>query len=170
MDNLKLFKFDASLSYKGLKSFDCSNKMINDFVSKSLKKRVKKHLSQAYILLSKDEIVGFYTLDTFSISRDIFEDRPSGMPPVIPVIKLGMLGVSKKYQGVGIGKRLLRDAMLKVIQISNIAGCAGIYLLSEKSAIEFYKNLGFTILKKEYPTPMFLSIETLLKSINNVDK
>jgi ribosomal protein S18 acetylase RimI-like enzyme len=165
MHKFKLLKFDASLPYKGLKSFDCNNEMINEFVSKSLKKRVKKHLSQAYILLAKEEVIGFYTLDTFSISRDIFEDKPSGMPPVIPVVKLGMLGVSKKFQGEGIGKRLLRDAMLKVVHISQIAGCAGIYLLSEENAIEFYKSLGFTILKKEKPTPMFLSIETLLKSM-----
>jgi GNAT superfamily N-acetyltransferase len=164
---MRLEKFDISVSYKGLKTFDCGNEMINTFVKKSLKKRVKKHFSQAYVLLENDTFVGFYTLDTFSIARDTFdkEDRPSSLPPVVSVVKLGMLGVDKKMQGQGIGKRLLRDAMLKVAHISEVAGCTGLYLLAEVEAIEFYKTLGFKPLKKGTPLPMFLSIETILNSI-----
>ncbi len=168
MPKLKLAKFDESFTYKGLKTFDCGNEMINNFVHKSLKKRVKKHLSQAYVLLQDHTFVGFYTLDTFSISRDIFEteQKPSGLPPIVPVIKLGMLGVSKKLQGKGIGKRLLRDVLLKVAQISDLAGCAGLYLLSEKDAVLFYKSLGFIALKEDDPLPMFLNITTIIESMN----
>ena len=98
MSRFRLIPFDTTLSYRGIKTFDCNNNMINTFVKKSLKKRVGKHLSQAYVLLdtqNSDDFVGFYTLDTFSITRDSFEDinKPSGLPPVVPVVKLGMLGV-----------------------------------------------------------------------------
>ncbi|NOR56453.1 MAG: GNAT family N-acetyltransferase [Sulfurovum sp.] len=171
MPKLKLVKFDTSFSYKGLKTFDCSHEMINHFVQKSLKKRVKKYLSQAYVLLEDDVFVGFYTLDTFSILSDIFEieQKPSGLPPIVPVIKLGMLGVSKKLQGQGIGKRLLRDAMLKVVQVANLAGCAGIYLLAEKDAVSFYETLGFIRLKEEEPLPMFLSITKIIGSMDETN-
>ena len=167
MIRYRLVKFDTTITYKGLKTFDCDNEMINTFVQKSLKKRVKKHLSQAYVLLNDDTFSGFYTLDTFSITRDMFEAefKPAALPPVVPVVKLGMLAVDKNLQGKGLGKRLLRDAMLKVAEISKLAGCAGIYLLAEKDAVVFYESLGFITIKQNIPTPMFLSIEQVLDAV-----
>ncbi len=168
MPKLRLVTFDASITYKGLKSFDCGNEMINTFVHKSLKKRVKKHLSQAYVLLDeKENFLGFYTLDTFSITREIFEltDKPSGLPPIVPVIKLSMLGIDKSLQKQGIGKKLLQDALLKVVDISKIAGCKGLYLLAEEEAVSFYEKLGFVALKHTAPLPMFLNIEKILESV-----
>ncbi len=148
--------------------FDCGNEMINAFVRKSLKKRIKRHLSQGYVLLDpKGVFVGFYTLDTFSIGREQFgnKERPSGLPPMVPVVKLGMLGVGRTFQGRGLGKRLLRDAMYKVKEISEIAGCTGLYLLAEKDAVSFYRSLGFHSLDNQLPQPMFLDITLILKSI-----
>ncbi len=160
---MRLEKFDTSKNYSGLKHFDCNNEMINNFVKKSLKKRLKRGLSQGYILLDGDRVVGFYTLDSFAITRDSFEgdERPAGLPPMVPVVKLGMLGVDKHYQKRGIGKRLLRDALVKVVNISEMIGCIGIYLLAESEAVDFYRKLGFIVLNGTKPTPMFLHIETI---------
>ena len=165
MTNLKLEIFDPSKTYKGIKSFDCNNDMINRFVHKNLKKRVKKHFSQAYVLLENEKFVGFYTLDTFSIAKDNFEfeNRPSSLSPIVPVVKLSMLAVDKSLQGQGIGKRLLRDVFVKVYQISQLAGCAGVYLLAEKDAVPFYDSLGFMAIKEDEPLPMFLNIDLILK-------
>ena len=165
---LKLETFNSSKTYKSIKTFDCNNEMINRFVKKNLKKRVKKHFSQAYVLLDNERFVGFYTLDTFSIAKDNFEfeNRPSGLPPIVPVVKLSMLGVDKSLQGQGIGKRLLKDVLLKVYQISQLAGCAGLYLLAEKDAIGFYESLGFVAIKEDNPLPMFLNIDVILEFFN----
>lgn len=162
---LRLATFDTAITYKGIKTFDCGNDMINKFVDKSLKKRVKKHLSQAYVLLDqKEAFVGFYTLDTFSISREIFElsNKPSGLPPMVSVIKLGMIGIDISLQKQGIGLRLLKDAFLKVAKVSKIAGCTGVYLLAEDEAVSFYEKLGFIPLKHTKPLPMFLHIDKIL--------
>jgi len=167
MTNLKLEKFNPSKIYKGQKEFDCNNEMINKFVQKNLKKRVKKHLSQAYVLLDESErFVGFYTLDSFSIAKNNFEleeHKPSGLPPIVPVLKLSMIGIDKSLQGKGLGKRLLRDVLLKVYQISQLAGCIGLYLLAEKDAIPFYESLGFVKIKEDEPLPMFLKLDLILE-------
>ena len=166
MSKLTLEKFDSSKTYKGQKEFDCNNKMINRFVQKNLKKRVKKHLNQAYVLLEDERFVGFYTLDSFSIAKNNFEveeHKPSGLPPIVPLIKLSMIGIDKSLQGKGLGKRLLRDVFLKVYQISKLAGCIGIYLLAEKEAISFYENLGFVAIKEDEPLPMFLTLDVILE-------
>ena len=161
MPKLKLVAFDPSVSYKGLKTFDCGNEMINAFVRRSLKKRVKRNFSQAYLLLDeKETLVGFYTLDTFAIARELFveSNKPAGTPPMLPVIKLSMLGVSKDLQHQGIGQRLLKDAIHKVHIIAKIVGCAGLYLFAEEDAVGFYERLGFMKLKEAVPVPMFLDI------------
>jgi len=170
MPKLKLVSFDTSTTYKGLKNFDCGNEMINTFVHKSLKKRVKRNFSQAYVLLDeKKTFVGFYTLDTFAITKELFDDsnKPIGTPPMLPVIKLSMLGVSKNLQHQSLGKRLLSDAIHKVYNISKIAGCAGMYLLAEEHAVGFYEELGFIKLKENTPVPMFLDIG-VIRSILDV--
>ncbi len=166
MSKLTLEKFDSSKTYKGQKEFDCNNEMINRFVQKNLKKRVKKHLSQAYVLLEDERFVGFYTLDSFSIAKNNFEleeHKPSGLPPIVPLIKLSMIGIDKSLQGKGLGKRLLRDVFLKVYQISKLAGCIGIYLLAENEAVSFYEKLGFVAIKDDEPLPMFLTLDVILE-------
>jgi N-acetylglutamate synthase-like GNAT family acetyltransferase len=167
MDDLRVVPLDISAPYPDMKRFDCGNEMINRFVQKSLLKRVKKHLSRAYVLTdSRMRFLGFYTLDTFSIHRELFElDRSTGLPPAVPVIKLGMLGIDHSLQGRGLGKRLLRDAFLKVTEVSRIAGCAGVYLLAEENAIGFYTSLGFVTLKDTRPTPLFLHIKKIVGSM-----
>ncbi len=165
----RLVAFDTNTTYKGLKNFNCDNEMINTFVHKSLKKRVKRNFSQAYVLVDeKETFIGFYTLDTFAITRELFDDsnKPIGTPPMLPVIKLSMLGVSKSLQHHGLGKKLLSDAIHKVYDISKIAGCAGMYLLAEEDAVSFYEKLGFIKLKENTPVPMFLDIGVIRSILN----
>ncbi len=168
MTEWRLVPYDPAAVYKGIRQFDCGNEMVNRFVVRSLKKRVGRGFSRAYVLLDAEgKFAGFYTLDTFSIMRELFEspeDLP-GLPPLVPAVKLGMLGVDRRWQKRGIGRRLLRDAMLKVLQISKIAGCAGLYLLAEEEAVPFYEKLGFFALKEAKPLPMFLPIDTIAAAI-----
>ena len=169
MSDLTISLFDPNYNYKCLKKFDCGNEMINRFVYKNLKKRVKKNLSRAYVVSnSKCDFIAFFTLESFSITKEELEElNLSSLPPIVPVMKLGMFGVDKSYQKLGIGLRLLSYALKKVYWLSTYLGCKGIFLLSEKDSIPFYKRLGFIELKDISPTPMFLSIETLKDSIES---
>jgi ribosomal protein S18 acetylase RimI-like enzyme len=170
MTEFRLVPFDPDRSYRGMKRFECGNGMIDAFVRKSLKKRVKRNYSRAYLLLDeKENVVAFYTLDAFSIVRELFEisERPAGLPPSVPVIKLGMLGVDKSYQGRGIGRRLLRHAMVTTLEISERVGSAGLFLWAESDAVAFYERLGFVSLKMGKPRPMFLSIETIREAMRD---
>jgi len=56
--------------------------------------------------------------------------------------------------------------LLKIVEISKIAGCAELYLLAEKETISFYKKLGFVPLKSATPLPMFLHIEKILQVVD----
>ena len=74
------------------------------------------------------------------------------------------IDISSQKQGFGL--KLLRDALLKVVDISKRAGCVGLYLLAEEEAITFYKLLGLVALNHATPRPVFLHIEKILESID----
>jgi GNAT superfamily N-acetyltransferase len=80
------------------------------------------------------------------------------MPDPIPVMVLGRLAVDSARQGHGLGKALLRDAILRTLQVSEIVGVKAllVHALSEQ-AVYFYEAHGF------HPSPtnprtLFLSL------------
>jgi GNAT superfamily N-acetyltransferase len=68
------------------------------------------------------------------------------MPDPVPVMVLGRLAVDRAYQGRGIGRSLLRDAILRTLQAAEIAGIRAIlvHAISEE-AKRFYESCGFTV-------------------------
>jgi ribosomal protein S18 acetylase RimI-like enzyme len=62
----------------------------------------------------------------------------------IPVMILARLGVDEKYQKLGLGKEMLKDAFLRTLQASEIAGLKAIIAHAKNlNAISFYKKYGF---------------------------
>ena len=66
------------------------------------------------------------------------------MPDPLPVMVLGRLAVDKSLQRRGIGKGLLREAVLRTVQAADIAGIRAIlvHAISEP-AKRFYEGCGF---------------------------
>lgn len=72
------------------------------------------------------------------------------MPDPVPVMVIGRFAVDRAYHGQGIGQGLLKDAVLRTIQVSEIAGIRAIlvHAISE-DAKRFYLRHGFV----ESPVP-----------------
>jgi GNAT superfamily N-acetyltransferase len=66
------------------------------------------------------------------------------MPDPIPVMVIGRLAIDRSWQGKGLGRALLRDAILRTLQASEIAGIRAIlvHAISEKAKV-FYEKCGF---------------------------
>jgi GNAT superfamily N-acetyltransferase len=66
------------------------------------------------------------------------------MPDPIPVMVLGRLAVDRTFQGRGLGRAMLRDAVLRTLQTSNIAGIRAVLVHAiSDSARQFYERCGF---------------------------
>jgi GNAT superfamily N-acetyltransferase len=67
------------------------------------------------------------------------------MPEPIPVMIIGRLAIDRGFQGRGLGKALLRDAVLRTLQAAAIAGMRAILLhaISENAKL-FYVHCGFS--------------------------
>ncbi len=68
------------------------------------------------------------------------------MPDPVPVMVLARLAVDRAYQSKGIGRGLVRDAVLRTLQASHIAGIRAIlaHAISE-DAKRFYESCGFAM-------------------------
>ena len=77
---------------------------------------------------------------------------------------LARLAVDHRWQGQGIGKALLRDAMQRTLQAAEIAGIRALAVhAKDEAARAFYENFDFTPSPSD---PMHLFV--LLKDVRRV--
>lgn len=83
------------------------------------------------------------------------------MPDPLPVLLLGRLAIDRRYHNRGLGQALLRDAMLRAV---NVAGDAGIFALLvhalSDAARQFYLSRGF-VASPLQPMTLMVTLETL---------
>ena len=66
-------------------------------------------------------------------------------PSQVPAILLGMLGVDERYQGMGLGAQLLRDAILNSLKVSELAGARALVVdPAGEAASAFCRRFGFS--------------------------
>ncbi|MBG3876207.1 GNAT family N-acetyltransferase [Desulfovibrio oxamicus] len=90
-------------------------------------------------------VVGFYSLAVGSVAHEIAPGSiRRNMPDPVPVMILARLAVDQGMQGRGIGRALVRDALLRTAQAAGIAGIRAIlvHALHERAAT-FYAGCGF---------------------------
>jgi GNAT superfamily N-acetyltransferase len=123
-----------------------SNELVLDAWLKQ--RAIKNHhagASRTFVVHHDMKVIAYYCLSTGSV---VSEHAPGkikrNMPNPIPVMVLGRLAVDLSYQGRGIGKALLKDAVLRTIKISQDVGIRAllVHAISE-FATDFYKRYGF---------------------------
>ncbi len=90
-------------------------------------------------------VLAYYALASSAVTVDAVHGRfRRNMPDPIPVVILGRLAVDQSLQGHGVGRALVRDAGLRVIQAADIIGIRGmvVHALSAE-AKAFYERIGF---------------------------
>ena len=128
-----------------LSAFDCGNLHLNDWLKKRALPNEESGASRTYVVCSSRNVVGYYALATGGVALATATGRVRrNMPDPIPVMILGRLAVDREWQGRSIGKGLLRDAILRTLQASQIGGIRAIlvHAISEE-AKRFYERYGF---------------------------
>jgi predicted N-acetyltransferase YhbS len=113
--------------------------------------------------MSLRDRVGYYTLTFGSISHEEATAQIKAELPQypIPIILLARLAVDQKEAGKGLGKGLLKDALLRTVQAADIAGLRAMLThAKDEEAKQFYQKFGF----EESPTQSL----TLMLSIKHI--
>lgn len=148
------------------KDFDCGKDLLNDYLKTQASQDVKRKLSACFVLTDSEtkSILGYYTLSNNSIPLNNFSEQIQNKLPQsyqsIPTTLLGRLAIDKRYQGNGIGKILLIDALKRSYGISNQVGSFGIIVDPiDNEARTFYKKYDFIELPDS--KKMFIATQTL---------
>ena len=126
--------------------FDCGTEPLNLFLKRYAFSNQLANASQSYVGLSDSTVVGFHTLVVGEISCGEAPDRMrKGLARhPVPVMVLARLAVDTRWKGKGLGAGLLKDAMLRTINASEIAGIRAIVVDAKNDdARRFYQYFGF---------------------------
>jgi len=144
--------------------FDCGQPELDDWLRLQALGNEASGASRTYVICAEGRVVGYYALATGAIARAAATGRVRRqMPDPVPVMILGRLAIDTRFQGHGLGHALLRDALLRTLQVAEHAGIRAVLLhATTAEAKRFYERAGF----RESPIdPM-----TLMITIVDVEK
>ena len=129
-----------------LDSFDCGQSALNQFLQHFALVNQKSNSAQTYVSCCSDAVVGFYSLTVGSVEPATAAPRViKGIAQhPVPVMILARLAVDLQHQGAGLGKALLKDALLRTAYAAEIAGIRALLVhAKDESARQWYLNWEF---------------------------
>ncbi|HEX5238422.1 MAG TPA: GNAT family N-acetyltransferase [Sphingomicrobium sp.] len=151
-------------------AFSCGKPALDHFLKQRALRNEGK-ASRTYVVIPQSgggaaDVVAYYTLAAGALAR---EETPGwakrNMPNPVPVIVVGRLAVDSNHQGRGLGRSLLREAMLRSLEASRQIGARALIVHAiDDEAADFYLPFGFQRFPAQSAT-LFLPIETIEKAL-----
>jgi GNAT superfamily N-acetyltransferase len=143
-------------------SFDCGVPALNLYLRNYALQNQKRGIVRNYVTTHAGGkiIVAFYSLAYASVEQQKLPPKVvKGLGKYdIPVMLLARLAVDHREQGKGLGKALLKNAILRTMQAAEIAGLKFLLVYAKnEDAADFYCKHGFeTVI--DNPLKLFLSV------------
>lgn len=104
-------------------------------------------LGRCYVCVDgdTDKVLGYYTLSAVAVEHaDLPGKVRRNAPNPVPAVLMGRLAIDTQAQGSGLGRFLVRDAILSTLAAANRIGVRIllVHALHEQAAT-FYEKLGF---------------------------
>jgi GNAT superfamily N-acetyltransferase len=150
-----------------LENFDCGREELNRYLRRFAWQNQQAGAAQTYLGLVRDAVIGYYTLAVGHVSREEAPERlTKGLARhPVPMMLLARLAVDRRRQGQGVGKALLKDAMLRTLQAADIAGIRAFAVhAKDEEARRFYLKFDF-IPSPSDPMHLFVLLKDVRKLI-----
>ena len=148
--------------------FDCgAHESLNDWLKRFALTNQNNESARTYVVHRSDSVVGYYSISAGSVS---VEEPPSRVAKglarhPIPIILLARLAVDRDEKGTGLGKALLKDALLRIAHAADIVGARAVLVHDiDEQARKFYQHFGFEA-SPLHELQLMLLIKDLRKSI-----
>jgi predicted N-acetyltransferase YhbS len=130
-----------------LTRFDCgTHPSLNDWLKRFAWTNQQNEASRTYVVHRGQRVVGYYSIASGSVAR---EEAPARVAKglahhPVPVILLARLAVDRAEQGRGLGKALLKDALVRVATAADIVGARAVLVHAiDGAAAAFYRRFDF---------------------------
>lgn len=129
------------------RGFCCGKDSLDFFLKRFALKNQAGGTARTYVIHREGLVVGYYSLCPTGLSRklvltDILKGQGNLDP--VPGILLARLAVDETERGKGIGKALLKDALIRSVNGADVIGGRVILVHAiDDSARVFYEHFGF---------------------------
>jgi len=122
--------------------------------------------ARTFVVTVENQVIGYYCLATGSITHLVAVSKAKrNAPDPIPCMLIGRLAVDTKWEGQGIGSGLLKDAIIRILSVSQIAGVRCILVhAKDEEAKRFYLKRGFQPSPIE-PLTLMMTLKDIRASI-----
>ncbi len=130
--------------------FDCGIEPLNKYLRETARGHLEKGVSVTRVLEEAEAsppkpIAGYFTLSTTAVEITAWAPQPKGLPKApVGAVLLGRLGVDRRWQGHGLGERLVGLACLFSLRTLEATGGIGLVVdASTEEVVSFYERFGF---------------------------
>jgi GNAT superfamily N-acetyltransferase len=148
--------------------FFCGQSDLDNWLKRFALVNQKASMTTVFVTCSANKVVGYYALATGGVERAQAPDRVSRGVPAhpIPVVLLARLAVDSSAQGRGLGRMLLRDALIRVASAAEEVGIRALLIhAKDERAREFYMGCAEFEPSPTDPLHLFLLMKDLRKSL-----
>jgi ribosomal protein S18 acetylase RimI-like enzyme len=148
-----------------LNEFACGEPALDEWLKKHARAANASESARVFVVTTDDAmVVGYYALAAAQVEpADAIERAAKGQPSrrPVPAVLLARLAVDHRHQGVGLGRSLLQDVLLRCVEAAAAIGVRVLLVHSKhERAKSWYERYGF----EESPTdPLHLMM--LMKDI-----
>jgi len=133
-----------------VRSFDCGNRDLNEFLcSEEVKEYEKELFGKTSLVNYRGNLVAYYTISNSLLRKEYVGDSNNflGMGEYrvegIPAITIGRLAVDKIWQNKGIGRVIMQRIAMIALDSSRQSGIRLILVQAKEEAFDFYGKLGY---------------------------
>lgn len=139
-----------------IKSFDCGDADLNDFIFSDAKQFYEKRIGKTFLLMDGERVAAYFCLLNDKITK--VEASNSAWRRVkklfphdkhfssYPAVKIGRLAVSLDYRGTGLGSKLISIIRHSLFTEETFSTFRFLTVDAYLSAVPFYQKNGFSLL------------------------
>lgn len=146
--------------------FNCGQPDLDDWLKRFALVNQRAGMTTVFVSLSDGKVAGYYALATGGVERSDAPQRVTRGVPAhpIPVVLLARLAVDSSAQKRGLGRQLLRDALIRVAVASDEIGIRALLIhAKDNNARRFYMSQAEFEPSPTDPLHLFLLMKDLRK-------
>jgi GNAT superfamily N-acetyltransferase len=149
-----------------VENFDCGREELNRYLARYAWQNQEAGAARTYVGIVGEMIVGCHSLAVASVTpKDAPERLTKGLAKhAMPVMLLARIATDYRWQGQGVAKALLRDAMQRTLRAAEIVPIRALAVhAKDEEARHFYEHFDFV------PSPSDpLHLFVLLKDVRRM--